>query len=110
MRRRLSQKKVSPKKDFIHTYHINEVPLPYYNPLADPYLQGYFSNTKVNKHIDQQGLIYRPSKNYPYEERRLINFNKFHKHNLHHTPSSHVKNKSDIGMRGRTSSYADFLN
>lgn len=67
MRRRLSYKKNSPKKEFINSYHVNEVPLPYYNPLADPYLKGYFSNSKVSKHIEHQGLIYQPQQEYPYQ-------------------------------------------
>jgi len=46
------------KKQFINTYHLNEVPLPYYNPLSDPYLSGYFSNWKVHSHITRQGLLY----------------------------------------------------
>ena len=55
-----------PEKPFINDYHICEVPLPYYNPLGDPNLKGYFSNRKVTNHIQEIGLIYSPSKDYPY--------------------------------------------
>ncbi len=60
----------SPRKQFIHTYHVNEVPLPYYNPLEDPYLKGFFSNYFTSKIMEKRGLIYEARKEYPYEERR----------------------------------------
>jgi hypothetical protein len=55
-----------PEKPFINSYHICEVPLPYYNPLEDPNLRGYFSNRKVSRHINEMGMLYHPRKEYPY--------------------------------------------
>lgn len=52
----------NPEKPFITAYHISEVPLPYYNPLEDPYLKGYFSNRKVNHHLQEMGLVYKSRK------------------------------------------------
>ncbi len=110
MRRRYS-KKQSPKKQFLNSYHINEVPLPYYNPLADPYLQGFFSNNRNHRHISQMGLIYSSSKEYPYHQRKHINFNKFHRHNHHDVPASHyLKRSGDLSSRGNSSSFKDFMN
>jgi len=110
MRRRYSKKETSPKKDFIHTYHVNEVPLPYYNPLADPYLKGYFSNSKNKGQIEKMGLVYKPEKEYPYEERRLTNFNKFLRNNSFLTPASHLSEKGSLRYGVRSSSFSNFLN
>ena len=71
----------SPRKQFINSYHVNEVPLPYYNPLEDPYLQGFFTNENVARHLEAVGFVYQARKEYPYEERRLTNCNKFLRNN-----------------------------
>ena len=57
----------SRQKQFINSYHLNEVPLPYYNPLQDPSLKGFFFNRRVKEHINRQGYLYRPLEEYPYE-------------------------------------------
>jgi hypothetical protein len=59
--RRSYRSSFRPEKEFVHSYHINEVPLPYYNPLQDPYLRGYFSNRKVEQQIQHLGFLYEPS-------------------------------------------------
>lgn len=64
------QSSKSPRKQFINSYHLNEVPLPYYNPLEDPFLKGFFSNHFTSQLIQQRGLVYQARKEYPYEERR----------------------------------------
>lgn len=110
MRRRYSKPNVSPQKEFINSYHVNEVPLPYYNPLADPYLKGYFSNSKNKHQLSKQGLLYKPSKEYPYQERRLTNFNKFLRNNSYLTPASHVSEKGSFRIGSRSSSFVDFMN
>jgi hypothetical protein len=66
------------------------VPLPYYNPLQDPFLRGFFSKRKVADHITNMGLLYSPKKEYPYHERRHKNAHKHLKDNLHKTPSDHL--------------------
>lgn len=66
MMRRKYRASRSPRKDFINSYHINEVPLPYYNPLEDPYLSGFFANFHVSRHLNRSGLLYNPRKEYPY--------------------------------------------
>lgn len=78
------------KKGFVNSYHVNEVPLPYYNPLADCYLRGYFANSQNQQRISLAGLAYHPQKNYNYEERKMTNFNKFLRSNSYQTPSSHL--------------------
>lgn len=88
MRRQYRQP--SPARPFINSYHVNEVPLPYYNPLADPYLKGFFSNSQNAKRIRMEGLLYCESKEYPYAERRLTNFNKFLRSNSCYVPSRNL--------------------
>lgn len=56
----------SPRKQFINSYHLNEVPLPYYNPLEDPHLAPFFNNYLTHKLITERGLIYQARKDYPY--------------------------------------------
>lgn len=88
-----------PEKPFIHTYHINEVPLPYYNPLEDPHLKNFFSNRKVSKHVENMGYVYQPSNNYPYHERRTKNAYRFLKKNCNVVPRSHILSQSERGDR-----------
>lgn len=52
MMRRKYRPSYSPRKQFINSYHVNEVPLPYYNPLEDPYLSGFFSNFHVARQLN----------------------------------------------------------
>jgi hypothetical protein len=80
----------SPRKEFVNSFHVNEVPLPYYNPLQDPYLEGYFNNDKVNQHMQEAGFLYRKSNQYPYSERRTTNYNKFFRNNSFRVPPANV--------------------
>ena len=82
----------SPRKKFINSYHVNQVPLPYYNPLEDPYLKGFFNSHFTYKLIQRRGLIYQPSKQYPYEQRRQTNYNKFLRSNSYKIPPKHIAN------------------
>jgi len=43
--------------DFNLSQHANEVLLPAYNALRDPFLVGYFDNPLVKKHLKQTGVI-----------------------------------------------------
>lgn len=97
-----------PEKEFIHTYHINEVPLPYYNPLEDPHLRAFFANNKVRGHIEQQGLLYEPRKEYPYLNRRTKNAYKHHRDNSPDTPLSHQLRASEPSRSFMYSSQRDF--
>jgi hypothetical protein len=90
-------------KDFITNYHINEVPLPYYNPLEDPHLRGFFNSHKISSHISRMGFLYSPSKHYPYHERRARNAYKFLKKNCNEVPPTHVLSHS---MHGEPSSFS----
>ena len=83
------------KKEFVNSYHINEVPLPYYNPLADPYLTGFFSSRHTERHISNLGLLYSPKKEYPYESRRTKNGYKFYRDNSFEIPPENI-NKSKV--------------
>ena len=49
---------VRPEKPFINSYHLNETPLPYYNPLEDPYLRNFFALSRNKHQLDRHGLIY----------------------------------------------------
>lgn len=60
--------------------------MPYYNPLEDPFLEGFFSNYKNESYIRSNGLVYSPRKEYPYDERRLTNSNKFLRSNTYKVP------------------------
>lgn len=91
--RRNYRSSFKPKKEFIHAYHINEVPLPFYNPLEDPNLVEFFSSRKISKQIQEQGFIYKPRKEYPYEIRRSKNAYRFHKDNSYNVPSDHLTHR-----------------
>jgi hypothetical protein len=84
------------------------VPLPYYNPLEDPFLRGFFSNHKVRGHIEQQGLLYEPRQEYPYVNRRTKNAYRFHRDNSVGTPLSHQLRASEGSRSFMFSSQRDF--
>lgn len=85
------------------------MPLPYYNPLEDPHLKGFFSNRKVRGHIEDQGLLYEPREEYPYFNRRTKNAYKFHRDNSVDTPLSHrLGSSSDAARSFMYSSQRDF--
>ena len=62
----MRRSQLSPKKPFVNSYHLNEVPLPYYNPLADPYLSGFFSSRQPQHTLRQLGLKFKPQREYDY--------------------------------------------
>jgi hypothetical protein len=102
MRRRYRSSK-SPRKEFINSYHVNEVPLPYYNPLEDPFLKGFFTNYHVSRVIEDRGLLYKARKEYPYEERRLTNHNKFLRSNSYMIPSANLlRHREDLLQRAKS--------
>lgn len=43
--------------DFSLSQHANEILLPEYNALRDPFLTGYFDNPIVRKNLKQTGVI-----------------------------------------------------
>ena len=47
------------EKSFDITYHINDKPLPTYNALEDPYLEGFFSKPQFKRHLQKNGIIKR---------------------------------------------------
>jgi hypothetical protein len=102
MNRRRYRASHETRKGFINSYHLNEVPLPYYNPLEDPYLNGFFSNDHNARHIARSGMLYSPRKEYPYSERRLTNFNKFLRSNSHVIPASHILRRRDDYPRAKS--------
>lgn len=102
MNRRRYRASHEPIKVFINSYHVNEVPLPYYNPLEDPYLNGFFSNDLNARHLARSGLLYSPRKEYPYSERRLTNFNKFLRNNSHVIPAPHMLHQRDGYPRAKS--------
>jgi hypothetical protein len=95
MMRRKYRASHSPRKEFINSYHLNEVPLPYYNPLEDPFLSGYFNSFQVSRHLARSGLLYSPRKEYPYSQRRLTNYNKFLRSNSHVIPPTNLLRRRD---------------
>jgi hypothetical protein len=99
MMRRRYRASQSPRKAFINSYHVNEVPLPYYNPLEDPFLSGFFSNEHVSRQLSRSGLLYSPRKEYPYSGRRLTNFNKFLRSNSHFIPATHLLRRREDSPR-----------
>lgn len=105
MRRHYRPSKSS-KKEFVNSYHLNEVPLPYYNPLQDPYLQGFFGNYHVSRILEDRGLIYKACWEYPYEERRLTNCNKFLRSNSVVIPAVNLKS-ARVGLSARSKSYSE---
>lgn len=108
MRRQYLHQHAPLNNQFVNNYHVNEVPLPYYNPLADPHLSVFFSNSKINRHVHRMGLQYSPVKDYPYQERRLINSNKFHKDNYYDVrPSNLYKNNSSFLRKDKARSILD---
>lgn len=96
----------SARKEFVNSYHMNEVPLPYYNPLQDPYLQGFFGNYHVSRILEDRGLVYKARWEYPYEERRLINCNKFLRSNSVVIPVINLKS-ARVGLSARSKSYSE---
>jgi hypothetical protein len=44
------------KKDFDNRFHINEVFMPTYNPLNDPYLIDYFESQNVKRQLEENGI------------------------------------------------------
>lgn len=102
MNRRRYRASHEPRKAFINSYHVNEVPLPYYNPLEDPYLSGFFSNDRNARHLARSGLLYSPRKEYPYSERRLTNSNKFLRSNSHVIPAINIMRRHDDYPRAKS--------
>lgn len=50
------------EKGFNLSYHINDQPLPEYNALKDPCLEGYFDRRELKKHLVETGIL-KKSKN-----------------------------------------------
>lgn len=57
--------------------HVNEVLLPSYNALQDPFLSGYFENPLIKRHLKETGVIKR---------KRRISMKQ--KHELNHNNNS----------------------
>jgi hypothetical protein len=47
---------VGKKKEFDIRFNINEVFMPPYDPLKDPFLNDYFENYNVRRHLEQIGI------------------------------------------------------
>ena len=45
------------EQGFSTKQHINQVLLPDYNALHDPFLKGYFHNPSIKKHLKEMGVI-----------------------------------------------------
>lgn len=50
------------EKSFDITYRINDKPLPTYNALEDPFLQGFFDKPQFKRHLKKNGIIKRKKK------------------------------------------------
>jgi hypothetical protein len=51
---------------FTTSQHVNDILLPEYNALKDPYLAGYFDNPAIKKHLKETGVV-RKKKKYVLE-------------------------------------------
>ena len=45
------------EESFSTKQHVNEVLLPHYNALRDPFLMGYFDNPTLKRHLKETGVV-----------------------------------------------------